>query len=105
TRAVEALARVHGKLAPLTPELQETLRGVVTERRHTYPAGARVNAMAALIASGGADAETLRVAAAARLAGLRRLAAVVLGGAGSVVVSAERTSLLTTLLGDSSAVV
>ncbi len=106
TRALESLVRMHGRLASLSEETIEWLRRIVTEARHKSPPPARVNAMAALVATRGVDEDTLRVAAEdTKLPGLRRLAAVSLGGAGSPVVPAERTDLLATLLRDTSAIV
>lgn len=104
TRAIEALGRTQSRLAPLGSETADALRRIVTELRHPNPPDARINAMAALVGAG-LDEETLRFAASASLPGLRRLAALALGGSGSVVVASERTSLLTTLLKDSSPVV
>jgi cyclophilin family peptidyl-prolyl cis-trans isomerase/HEAT repeat protein len=101
TRAVESLVRLHGSRAKLGEETIDWLRRIVIGTRRTYPAAARVNAMAALVAALGVDEETLRAAAAATgAAELRRLAAISLGGAGSPVVPSERTDLLATLLTD-----
>lgn len=106
TRALESLARTHGRLAPLSTETVDRLRRTVTEVRHSNPPPSRVNAMAALMAARGVDEETLRVAAQdTKVPALRRLAAAALGGAGSAVVPAERTTLLTTLLRDPTAIV
>lgn len=105
TRAFEALARTHARLAAPGQESLEWLRGIVTERRHQNPPGARINAMAALMAARGVDEETLRAAASAAFPGLRRLAALSLAGAGSVVVPSERTQLLAVLVRDPAATV
>jgi cyclophilin family peptidyl-prolyl cis-trans isomerase/HEAT repeat protein len=106
TRALESLVRAHGRLASLSEETIGWLRRIVTEVRQSYPGAARVNAMAALVAALGIDEETLRAAAAdTKVPELRRLAAISLGGAGSPVVPAERTDLLTNLLADPSSIV
>jgi hypothetical protein len=91
TRGVEILARLRGRLSQPGSDTVDTLRGIVINRRLEYPASARLNAMEALIAARGVDAETLRIAAAAGGSAsestmqLRRLAAVVLSGAGAPV--------------------
>jgi cyclophilin family peptidyl-prolyl cis-trans isomerase/HEAT repeat protein len=112
TRAVEALARLRSRLATPTPDTIDQLRGIVINRRREYPAQARVNALTALMAARGVDAETVRIAANVSsidsdsvLMQLRRLAAVVLGGAGSPVAPTERTQLLTELLKDKAPIV
>ena len=106
TRALESLVRVHGKRASLSEDTIDWLRRIVIGTRRTYPAAARENAMAALVTALGVDEETLRAAAAASsVPGLRRLAAISLGGAGSPVVPAERTQLLTALLANPSLMV
>lgn len=111
-RGVETLTRVHGRLAMPSADTLDELRAIVISRRRDYTAVTRLKAMEALVAARGVDAETVRIAAAAANASdspvlmqLRRLAAVVLGGAGSPVVPTERTNLLTTLLADRSSLV
>jgi len=111
TRGVEILARLRGRLSQPGSDTVDTLRGIVINRRLEYPASARLNAMEALIAARGVDAETLRIAAAAGGSAsestmqLRRLAAVVLSGAGAPVEPTERTELIAGLLTDRSPVV
>jgi cyclophilin family peptidyl-prolyl cis-trans isomerase/HEAT repeat protein len=112
TRGVEALARMRARVAPLGSDTVDQLRAIVINRRHEYPEQARLNAMGALIAARGLDAESLRIAASASsprnpqaIAQLRRLATVALGGAGNPIDPVERTSLLTGLLNDQSAIV
>jgi cyclophilin family peptidyl-prolyl cis-trans isomerase len=101
--ALETLARVHGRLSQLSPETIEWLRRIAINRRGLYTLGSRIEAMAALIAGRGMDEETLREAAGEP--GLRRLAAVVLGGGGSPLAPTERADLLRTLLADRAIVV
>jgi len=104
---MEILARTQSRLATLSSDSIDELRKIVLDRRSWGGAaqgGApRIEALAALIAARGVDEETLRVAA--RTDGLKRLAAVVLGGAGAPVTSTERMELLTELLRDSSMIV
>jgi cyclophilin family peptidyl-prolyl cis-trans isomerase/HEAT repeat protein len=112
TRGVELLARLRARLALPGSDTIDQLRTFVINRRHEYPVQARVNAMEALIAARGVDAETLRVAASASsardeatLAQLRRLATLSLGGAGAPVEPTERTDMLAVLLADRSPIV
>jgi cyclophilin family peptidyl-prolyl cis-trans isomerase/HEAT repeat protein len=115
TRGVEILARLRSRLAQLSSDTIDELRGIVINRRREYPPPARLHAMMALIAGRGVDAETLRITATAAGRGgdtsdsplmqLRRLAAVVLGGAGAPVEPTERTELLAGLLADRSSIV
>jgi cyclophilin family peptidyl-prolyl cis-trans isomerase/HEAT repeat protein len=107
TRGVESLIRRQARLASADPDVVDELRGIVINRRREYPPQSRVNAMTALMAGRGVDAETLRVAANVTtraddpvLVQLRRLAAVALGGSGAPVVPTERTELLTALIDD-----
>jgi cyclophilin family peptidyl-prolyl cis-trans isomerase/HEAT repeat protein len=103
-RGMEILARTQGRLATLSADSIDELRKIVLDRRSWGGAAQvsppRAEAMMALIAARGVDEETLRVAA--RSDGMRRLAAVVLGGAGAPVAPTERMQLLTELLRDSS---
>ena len=111
TRGVEILARLRGRLSLPGSDTVDALRGIVINRRLEYPAPARLNAMEALIAARGVDAETLRIAATAGGSAsestmqLRRLAAVVLSGAGAPMEPTERTELIAGLLADRSPVV
>ena len=111
-RGVEMLARLHGRLRPLSDDTIDALRSIVISRRREYTPFTRLTAMEALVSARGVDAETLRVAAGAgspsdsgSIMQLRRLAAIVLGGAGADLAPTERTDLLKTLLADRSAVV
>lgn len=100
TRGMEILARTQTRLAPLSPDAIDQLRNIVLNRRHDYDAASRVNAMTALIAARGVNEETLRATARNDSESLKRLAAVVLGGAGAPVRPTERMELLTELLRD-----
>lgn len=106
-RGIETLARLKGRLAMPSADTIDELRAVVISRRRGYTDLIRLQAMEALVAARGLDAETIRIAAAAvnrsnspGLMQLRRLAAVVLGGAGADLPPTERIDLLTTLLAD-----
>ena len=100
SRAVESLARVHGKLSMPAAEMAVALRRVV-DAKLVYSPASRVNAMQALIAATGLDAETVRSAAGDPASEeLRQLAAVSLGGAASLVPPTERTDMIGTLLSD-----
>jgi cyclophilin family peptidyl-prolyl cis-trans isomerase/HEAT repeat protein len=106
TRGVESLARLHGRLAPLSEDTIEWLRRIVLGVRSKYDPATRLNAMAALVAARGVDVETLRHAVGRDgPVDLRRLAAVTLGGAGATVVRTERADLLAALLSDPSPIV
>ncbi len=100
TRGMELLARTQMRLSTLSPDAIDQLRSIVLNRRHDYDAVSRVNAMAALIAARGVDQETLRSTARSDSEALKRLAVVVLGGAGVPVPPTERMELLTELLRD-----
>ncbi len=110
TRGIESLTRRHARLARPDDDMIVELRSIAMARRREYQSVARRNALEALMAAGGLDAETLRMAAGVgtieedtALVEMRRLAAVALGGAGTPVVDTERTELLTTLLQDRAA--
>lgn len=100
TRGMELLARTRMRLSPLSTDAIDQLRSIVLNRRHDYDAVPRVNAMSALIAARSVDQETLRTTARSDSESLKRLAAVVLGGAGVPVPPTERMELLTELLRD-----
>lgn len=103
-RGIEILARTHSRIATLTADSIDQLRTIVQNRKHEYPAGAREEAMGALIAARGVDEETVRATARSGEGSLARLTAVVLGGAGAPVVATERMELLTELLRDQSSI-
>jgi peptidyl-prolyl cis-trans isomerase B (cyclophilin B) len=99
-RGMEILARTQPRLVTLSSDAVDQLRNIVLNRRRDYDALPRIEAMLALIAARGVDEETLRIAA--REPALRRVAAVVLGGAGAPVRPTERMELLAELLRDTS---
>jgi len=99
-RGLEILARTQTRLSPLSADAVDQLRSIVLNRRHDYDAVSRANALTVLIAARGGDQETLRSTARSDVESLKRLAAVVLGGAGVPVPPTERLELLTDLLRD-----
>jgi cyclophilin family peptidyl-prolyl cis-trans isomerase/HEAT repeat protein len=105
TRGMEILTRTHGRLAALSSDSVEQLRNIAVNRGHGYGAAERISAMQALIAARGVDEDTLRAVARSESPSLKRLAAVVLGGAAAPVTATERMELLTELLRDSSIIV
>jgi cyclophilin family peptidyl-prolyl cis-trans isomerase len=105
-RAAESRARRFLRLAPVSEDLVTWLRRIVLNNRRGYSTSARVNAMQALVAARGLDAETLRAAASDDDAEeARRLAALALAGAGSPLAPAERTDTLKNLLADPAPIV
>ncbi|HSC29016.1 MAG TPA: peptidylprolyl isomerase [Vicinamibacterales bacterium] len=101
-RGLESMARLHRRVATIEPETTQTLRALAARTERTYPAEARRNAMAALVAAQGADAATVEAVLRDEDPEIRRLAALVLAGAGSPVSPADRLELLETALQDRS---
>jgi cyclophilin family peptidyl-prolyl cis-trans isomerase/HEAT repeat protein len=105
-RGLEAIARLHRRLAPLGPETLEPLRAIAARRTtRTEPAAARRNAMAALLAAQGVDAPTVEAALRDEEFEIRRLAVLVISGAASSFTPGEFVQLLNTALQDRSAAV
>ena len=104
-RGMETLARTQSRLAMLSADSIDHLRSIVQNRRHDYEPAARVEAMMALMTARSVDEETLRLTARSESVPLKRLATVVLGGAGVPVRPTERMELLTALLRDRSTIV
>lgn len=102
--AVEIMARLHRKLAPVPEETSAVLRAIATARDTTVKQtdlSLRTAAMQALAASGGADAETLRLTLEDAISpDIRRLAVLALSGGSSMVTSDERLGLLRKRLED-----
>jgi cyclophilin family peptidyl-prolyl cis-trans isomerase/HEAT repeat protein len=96
--AFEIVARMHRKLAPFSDDTVAALRAIVTARDPSVKptdVPLRTAAMQALTVSGGADAETLRVALDdAFSTDIRRLAVLALQGGSSPTSSEERLALL-----------
>ena len=104
-RALESIARLHRKLATLSEETLDRLRVIASRAARTEPPDARRNAMAALVASQGADLPTIEAALRDEEFEVRRLAVLVTGGAGNAFSSDQRASLLNIALQDRSAAV
>jgi cyclophilin family peptidyl-prolyl cis-trans isomerase/HEAT repeat protein len=101
-RGLESMARLHHKLAPLDEDTIQQLRIIASRRRITHPYWTRRNAMAALVASQGADAATIEATLRDEEFEIRRLAALAMAGAGSMFSSDERLHLLGILMQDRS---
>jgi cyclophilin family peptidyl-prolyl cis-trans isomerase/HEAT repeat protein len=96
--AVEIMARLHRKLAPVPEETLAALRAIATARDSTVKMtdlGLRTAAMQALAGSGGADAETLRLTLDdAFSADIRRFAVVALASGSSPITLEDRLAYL-----------
>lgn len=101
-RALESIARLHRKLATLSEETLDRLRVIASRAARTEPPEARRNAMAALVASQGADLPTIEAALRDEDFEVRRLAVLVTGGAGNAFSADQRASLLNIALQDRS---
>ncbi|HJR61752.1 MAG TPA: peptidylprolyl isomerase [Vicinamibacterales bacterium] len=92
--AVELMARLHGKLAPVDEDTLSALRTIAMARSSTVKltdVSLRIQAMQALVTAGGVDAEALRGTIQDALSpDLRRLAMAALGSAGSPVTGGDR---------------
>jgi cyclophilin family peptidyl-prolyl cis-trans isomerase len=100
-RGLESLAPRSRKLSPFDDDILDRLRALV---RSEAPKRGDIqrNAMAALIASQGVDAETLKAALSADEVEVRRLAALSLAGSGSVLGDDERVDYIRKTLSDAS---
>ena len=103
-RGLETMGRRRPRLAQLQEEAAELLRAIAGRRTpRTVPAEVRRNAMLAAVAWQAADADTLEAALADDEFEVRRLAALVLAGAGSTFTAEARRHLLNLALQDRSA--
>jgi cyclophilin family peptidyl-prolyl cis-trans isomerase/HEAT repeat protein len=100
-RGLESLARLSRKLAILEDETIDRLRRTARTRSPNRTAQQR-NALAALIAAQGVDAETLTVALNDDDVEVRRQAVLSLAGSGSVVADGERAGFIRQSLSDRS---
>jgi cyclophilin family peptidyl-prolyl cis-trans isomerase len=98
-RGLESLARANRKLGTLD---EETIRLLRAEASTTNPRRAAIqrNALAALVATQGVDADTLKVALGAGDMEVRRLAMLALSGAGSAIEDDDRIAYLRRGLSD-----
>ena len=101
-RALESIARLHRKLAPLSEETAERLRVIASRAVRTDPPDARRNAMAALVTAQAADLPTIEATLRDEEFEIRRLAVLVIGGAGNTLTGDQRTGLLNGALQDRS---
>ena len=100
-RGLESLARLNRRFAqPFEEETQTDLRRVATASNETI--ASRRNAMAALVASQDADAETVRAVLNDPDPEVRREAVLALAGAGSLITDDDRVDLIRAYLGDRS---
>ncbi len=100
-RGLESLARLSRKVAPLEDDTIDRLRRTARTRSPDRAAEQR-NALAALIAAQGVDAETLTVALNDDDVEVRRQAVLSLAGSGSVVADGERVAFIRQSLTDRS---
>jgi cyclophilin family peptidyl-prolyl cis-trans isomerase/HEAT repeat protein len=100
-RGLESLARLRQKVATLDEETIDRLRNIARTLDPRRAAHQR-NAVAALIAAQGVDAETLRAALTRDDAQVRRLAVLALSGSGSAIDDEERVAHIRKALADSS---
>lgn len=101
-RGLEAMARLHRRVATLERATIAALRAAAARTRHTYAVEVRRNAMAALVAAQGTDAETAEAVLGDDDPETRRLAVLAVAGAGSPVAAASRQELIRTALRDRS---
>jgi cyclophilin family peptidyl-prolyl cis-trans isomerase/HEAT repeat protein len=100
-RGLESLARLRRKLATLEEETIDRLRRTARTRSPDRSAEQR-NALAALIAAQGVDAETLSIALNDDDAEVRRMAMLSLAGSGSVVADSDRVEFIRQSMSDRS---
>ena len=100
-RALESLARLNRKIATLDDETVDRLR-VVARTLDPRRSSQQRNALAALIAAQGVDAETLEVVLLRQSPEVRRLAMLALSGSGSAIADEERIGYIRQALSDSS---
>jgi cyclophilin family peptidyl-prolyl cis-trans isomerase/HEAT repeat protein len=102
--ALEIMARLHRKLAPVSDETLDALRDIATAKAPDVKRNAltlRVSAIQALVSAGGVDQETLRVTIEEPLsADLRRLSMIALSSGGSPIARDDRLQFIRKGLGD-----
>lgn len=102
-RALESLGRRRPSLAPLSDPTVDRLREIAGRRTpRSLPADVRRNAMAALVTWQGADAPTIETALTDEDFEIRRLATLVIAGAGGTFTAEQRRHFLTVGLQDRS---
>ncbi|HEX9367014.1 MAG TPA: peptidylprolyl isomerase [Vicinamibacterales bacterium] len=100
-RSLESLGRLNVKVSTFNPETVTRLRGIVGNTGVNDVDGARENAVAALIATRGLDADTELIALRDPFEQVRRLATTVLAGAGAGLDDERRLNSIQERLGDS----
>lgn len=100
-RGLESLARLRRKVATLDEGTVDRLR-IVARSLDPRRAPHQRNALAALIAAQGVDAETLQIVLAREDAQVRRLAVLALSGSGSAIDDEERVAHIRKALADTS---
>ena len=100
-RGLESLARLSRKVASLDDETIERLR-FVARTLDPRRSNQQRNALQALIAAQGVDADTLEVVLAREDAEVRRLAVLALSGSGSSILDEERIGYIRRALSDTS---
>lgn len=103
-RGLESLARLNRKIATLEEETIARLR-IVARTLDPSRSSQQRNALAALIAALGVDAETLEIVLARQDPEVRRLAILALSGSGSAIEDEERIGYIRKALSDSSYIV
>ena len=100
-KSLESLGRLNAKVTPFDPETVTRLSRVVGNTSVNDGDGARENALAALIAARGLDADTELVALRDSFEQVRRQATAVLGGAGAGLNEESRLQSIQEKLNDS----
>ena len=100
-RALESMARLRRKIATLDEETMARLR-IVARTLDRSRASQQRNALAALSAAQGVDAETLAIVLARDDDQVRRLAVLALSGSGSAIEAEDRIGYIRKALSDSS---
>jgi peptidyl-prolyl cis-trans isomerase B (cyclophilin B) len=100
-RGLESLARLNRKIATLEEETIARLR-IVARRLDPKRASHQRNALAALVAAQGVDADTLEIVLVDDDSEVRRLAVLALSGSGSAIDDEERVGYIRKSLSDTS---
>jgi peptidyl-prolyl cis-trans isomerase B (cyclophilin B) len=103
-RGLESLVRSHRKLATLDDDTIDRLR-VIASTTNPKRADQQRNALSALVATQGVDADTLQTVLKAPHAEVRRLAVLSLAGSGSAIEDEERLRLIRVAFTDTASLV
>lgn len=99
-RSLESLARLNARVSTFEPDTVTRLAKIVAKTGANDGDAARQNALAALIAARGLDADTELIALRDPYAQVRRLATAVLGGPGGGLDEERRLGAIRDMLGD-----